>query len=72
MRRRSKTDGETVKTRRRKMLTRRTASKAAGRRGLPAAGKETRYRAVTRERDEAQEQQTATSEVLQGHQSLGV
>ncbi|MGB9262445.1 MAG: GAF domain-containing protein, partial [Pseudolabrys sp.] len=64
MRRRSKTDGETVKTRRRKMLTRRTASKAAGRRGLPAAGQETEIARVTRERDEAQEQQTATSEVL--------
>ncbi|MFZ0109219.1 MAG: GAF domain-containing protein, partial [Pseudolabrys sp.] len=64
MRRRSKTDGETIKTRRRKMLTRRTASKAAGRRGLPAAGQETEIARVTRERDEAQEQQTATSEVL--------
>jgi GAF domain-containing protein len=46
------------------MLTRRTASKAAGRRGLPAAGQETEIARVTRERDEAQEQQTATSEVL--------
>ena len=64
MRRRSKTGGETVKTRRRKTLTRRTASKAARRRGLPAAGQETEIARVTRERDEAQEQQTATSEVL--------
>ena len=64
MRRRSKTGGETVKTRRRKTLTRGTASKAVRRRGLPAAGQETEIARVTRERDEAQEQQTATSEVL--------
>ena len=64
MRRRSKTGGETVKTQRRKTLTRRTAPKAARRRGLPSAGQETEIARVTRERDEAQEQQTATSEVL--------
>ena len=64
MRRRSKTGGETVKTRRRKTLTRRTTPKAVRRRGLPSAGQETEIARVTRERDEAQEQQTATSEVL--------
>ena len=51
-------------SKRRRKLTRRTAPKAARRRGLPSAGQETEIARVTRERDEAQEQQTATSEVL--------
>ncbi|MGB8588464.1 MAG: GAF domain-containing protein, partial [Pseudolabrys sp.] len=62
MRRRSKTGGETVKAT--PKVTRRIAPKAARRRGLPSAGQETEIARVTRERDEAQEQQTATSEVL--------
>jgi signal transduction histidine kinase len=44
---------------------RRHAPKAARRRSSSAAGKETNVARVTRERDEALEQQAATSEVLQ-------
>jgi len=61
MRRRDKA----VKAQRHKTLTRRNAPKAGpGRRSL-STGKETNIARLTRERDEALEQQTATSEVLQ-------
>ena len=62
MRRRSRTGGEPVKTRRRKTVTlkRRNAPKALGRRGPSAASQET----VARELSEALDQQAATSEVL--------
>jgi adenylate cyclase len=60
MRPRSKTGGKAIKTQRRKTF----ASKATPGRRSPAAGKETNVARLTRERDEALEQQTATSEVL--------
>ena len=64
MRRRYKTSGEAVKTRRRKTLTRCNAPKAArGRRPL-ATSKETIVARLTRERDELLEQQAATADVL--------
>ncbi len=67
MRRRSKTNGEPTKTRRRKnvMLKRRNAPKALRRRSSSAADQETEVARLTRERNEVLEQQTATSEVLQ-------
>ena len=64
MQRRDKAAGKLTKAQRRKTLKRGNASKAARRCGLSAAGPETEIARVTRERDEAQEQQTATSEVL--------
>src|SRR5262245_20694581 len=60
MRRRSKTGGKAIKTQRRKTF----APKAARGRRSPAVGKETNIARLTRERDEALEQQTATSDVL--------
>jgi class 3 adenylate cyclase len=60
MRPRSKTGGKAIKTQRRKTF----ASKATPGRRSPAAGRETNVARLTRERDEALEQQTATSEVL--------
>ena len=63
MRRRGKTGGKAAKAQRRKTLRRRNAPKAARRRPL-AAGKETNVARLTRERDEALQQQTATGEVL--------
>jgi len=60
MRRRSKTGGKPIKTQRRKTF----APKATHGRRSPAAGKETNVARLTRERDEALEQQTATSDVL--------
>ena len=65
MRRRSRAGGEPVKTRRRKTAARKrgNAPKAAVRRSLPA-GQETEVARLTRERDEAREQRTATAEVL--------
>ena len=63
MRRRDKTGGEAQKTQRPMTLTRRNAPKAARR--AEATGKETSVARLTRERDEALEQQAATSEVLQ-------
>ena len=60
MKRRSKTGGKRVKKRRRKAVT----PKSARRRGLPTIGQETEVARLARERDEALEQQTATSEVL--------
>ena len=66
MRRRSRAGGEPVKTRRRKTLTlkRRDAPKTARRRGTFAAGLNKKVALFKRERDEAIEQQRATSEVL--------
>ncbi len=66
MRRRSRTGGKPVKTRRRKTVTldRPNAPKTARRRSSSAAGEETAVARLTRERDEALEQQAATAEVL--------
>ena len=66
MRRRSRAGGEPVKTRRPKTAgrKRRNAPKAVGRRSSSAASLQKQVALLTRERDEALEQQTATSEVL--------
>ena len=64
MRRRSKTGGKAVKTQRRKTLTRRNAPKAGRGHRSAAAPKETYVARLTRERDEALEQQAATADVL--------
>jgi hypothetical protein len=55
--------GKAVKAQRRKTLKRRNTPKGARRRSL-APGKETDVARLTRERDEAREQQTATAEIL--------
>ena len=67
MKRRSKAGGRPVKTRRRKTakLKPRHALKAAPRRSSSAASPVTEVARLTRELNEALEQQTATSEVLQ-------
>jgi len=67
MRRRSKAGGEPAKTRRRKTATRkrRDVPKAVARRSSFTAGQETDVARLTRELNEALEQQTATSKVLQ-------
>jgi signal transduction histidine kinase len=66
MRRRSRAGGEPVKTRRRKTVTpkRRNAPKAVGRHSSSTAGQETKVALFKRERDEALEQQKATSDML--------
>ena len=66
MRRRSKTSGELAKTRRRKRgtLKRGNAPKAVRRRASSATSHETKVARLTRERDEALEQQAAASQVL--------
>jgi GAF domain-containing protein len=66
MRRRSRAGGEPVKTRRRKTATlkRRNVSKVAHLRESSAAGLSKKVALFKRERDEALEQQRATSEVL--------
>ena len=66
MRRRSSTGGKPVKARRRKAATlkRRNAPKAVHRRSLSAAGQETKVARLTRERDEALEQQAAITDIL--------
>jgi two-component system NtrC family sensor kinase len=66
MRRRSKAVGKAIKARRRKTLTlkRRNAPKSLRRRSLSSAGVDKKLALLTRERDEAHEQQTATSEIL--------
>ena len=61
--RRDKAGGKTAKTRRPK-ASNRNAPKAALRRSHRATGKETVVEQLTRERDEALEQRTATAEVL--------
>ena len=66
MRRRSRAGGELVKARRRKTVTRKrqNAPKVSRRRRSSAAGEETRVERLTRELNEAVEQQTATAEIL--------
>ena len=67
MRRRSKAGGKPVKAQRRKAvaLKPRNAPNATPRRSPSAAGQETKVTRLTRELNEALEQQTATSKVLQ-------
>ena len=66
MKRRSRGDGEPIKARRRKAkaLKRRNRPKTVRRRNSFGVGRETEVARLTRERDEALEQQTATSEIL--------
>jgi two-component system, NtrC family, sensor kinase len=66
MRRRSKTSGEPTKTRRRRTVTlkRANAPKAVRRRASSTTSQETKVALLTRERDEALAQRTATSELL--------
>jgi len=66
MRRRSKAVGKAIKARRRKTLTpkRRNAPKSLRRRSLSSAGVDKKLALLTRERDEASEQLTATSKIL--------
>src|SRR5262249_54108230 len=63
MRRRDKR-GKAIRTRRRKASKRRSTPKAARRRSSLTASKKTNVAELIRERDEALEQQKATSEVL--------
>src|SRR5262249_54387971 len=62
--RRYRRGGKAVRAQRRKTLTRRKAPKSGRGRRSFAPDKETNVARLTRERDEALEQQTATSEVL--------
>jgi GAF domain-containing protein len=66
MRRRSRAGGEPTKARRRKTVARksRTTPKAARLRSSSAAREETKVARLTRERDEALQQQRATADVL--------
>ena len=66
MKKRSRAGGKPVKTRRRKAATlkRRNAPKVTRSRRSSVGGKDKKTALLTRERDEALEQQTATSEVL--------
>src|SRR5215470_579318 len=66
MRRRSRAGSERAKTQRHKAVTpkRRSAPESVGARGSSVAGQETEVKRLTRERDEALEQQRATAEVL--------
>src|SRR5262245_51824306 len=66
MRRRSKPGGQSVKSLRRKAATsgRRDAPKAVRRRGSSPAGRETKTAQLTRELNDAREQQAATAEIL--------
>jgi GAF domain-containing protein len=64
MRRRDKTGGKAIKTQRRKTLKRRNTVKVVRRRKPSVVDVTERIALLTRERDEALEQQTATSEVL--------
>ena len=66
MRRRSSAGGEPAKVQRRKTVARksRVTSKAADPSSSSAAREETKVARLTRERDEALAQQTATSELL--------
>ena len=66
MKRRSKADGQPVKARRREAVRSKGGNvpKAVRRHNSSAAGHEAEIARLTRERDEALEQQTASSEVL--------
>ena len=64
MRRRDKTGGKEGKTQRRQTVRRRNTAKVARRRSPPAADAAERIAQLTRERNEALEQQAATSEIL--------
>src|SRR6516165_4366326 len=66
MRRRSRAGGERAKSQRHKAVTpkRRSAPESVGARGSSVAGRETEVARLTRERDEAREQQAATAEIL--------
>ena len=66
MRRRSRVSGQPAKARRRRTVTQRhrNASKAKQARSPSASGRETKIAQLTRERDEALEQQRAAAEVL--------
>jgi two-component system, NtrC family, sensor kinase len=64
MRRRSKTGGQPVKTRRRTTVKRRNAPKAVVRRSSSVVSQETKVALLTRERDEASEQLSAASEIF--------
>ena len=66
MRRRSRAGGEPIKPRRRKAATlkRHNGPKAVRRRSSSAGGQETKVAWLSRERDEALEQRTATSALL--------
>src|SRR5262252_7458929 len=66
MRRRSKAGGQSAKSLRRKTVTsgRRDAPKAARHRGSSPAGQDTKNAQLTRELNEAREQQAATADVL--------
>src|SRR6516225_10782180 len=66
MSRRSRASGEPTKSQRHKAVTpkRRSAPESVGARGSSVAGQETEVARLTRERNEAQEQQTATADVL--------
>ena len=65
MRRRGKAGGKAAKAQRPETLKRRNAPKAARRRSSLVPDKETNVAQLVRERDEALDQQAATSEVLQ-------
>ena len=64
MRRRDKTGGKVAKAQRPKTLKRGSAPKITGRRSSPVSNMDTDVARLTRERDEALEQQTATAEIL--------
>ena len=64
MRQRDKAGGRAAKAQRRKMMKRRDAPKTARHSDSPASGEETNIARLSRERNEALEQQAATSEIL--------
>ena len=74
MKRRSRAGSRPAKARRRRAVKPkgRSAPKAMPRRGSAPAGQGTEVARLTRELNEALEQQTATSRGAQGHQPLGV